>query len=84
MYKLHTPPNILDNMYWYDIQMLLKRFVKQVEEEQKAQEEETAVQNDKMEEYRNSFRTPEMPKMDMPNMDSLTRGFNSSFSNLGI
>lgn len=71
-------------MYWYDIQMLLKRFVKQVEDEQKAQEEETAVQNDKMEEYRNSFRTPEMPKMDMPNMDSLTRGFNSSFSNLGI
>lgn len=84
MYKLHTPPNVLDNMYWYDIQMLLKRFIKQVEDEQKAQEDETNSQNEKMEEYRNSYRTPEMPKMEMPNMDSITRGFNMDMSKFRI
>lgn len=84
MYKLYTPPNVLDNMYWYEIQMLVKRFIQQMEDEKKAQEEESEVQRTEMEEYRNSYRTPEMPKMDMPNFDSISRGFSDSLSKVGL
>lgn len=55
-----------------------------MEDEKKAQEEESEVQRTEMEEYRNSYRTPEMPKMDMPNFDSLSRGFSDSLSKVGL
>ena len=71
-------------MYWYEIQMLVKRFIQQMEDEKKAQEEESEVQRTEMEEYRNSYRTPEMPKMDMHNFDSISRGFSDSLSKVGL
>lgn len=82
IYRLHTPPDVLDNMFWYDIQMLYKRWIKQMEEERDAQEEESSIQAQQMEEYRNAYSVPEMPKM--PDVGQLTRGFGNSLSSLGI
>ncbi len=82
IYRLNTPPNVLDNMFWYDIQMLYKRWIKQMEEEKEAQEEESSIQAKEMEDYRNAYSVPEMPKV--PNVGELTRGFGSSLSSLGI
>ena len=69
-------------MFWYDIQMLYKRWIKQMEEEKEAQEEESSIQAKEMEDYRNAYRVPEMPKV--PNVGELTRGFGSSLCSLGI
>ena len=91
MYKLNTPPNILDTMFWYDIQLIYKRFAQHMEDEQKAQEEEYSIQQEQMERYQNEYKSqkfdnlPSMPSMpNVPSMDSFSRGFNQSFNGIGL
>ena len=84
----------MEKMFWYDIQFLYKRYVKQVEEENKQAEEQNSTAQEQAEEYRNAMRGPDMSKMpSMPNMpqmpsmpsaDSFMRGMqNGSNINFG-
>lgn len=80
--KLHISPEEMGKMYFYDIMMLHDRYSEYVKEENEAQENQ---QRQYEEQYQQQQHDPgdmmrsmskNMPNYSIPNMDSLTKGFN--------
>ena len=73
--QLHIPPNVMGEMYYYDIKMLYNRYEQYIKEEN----ENSKTQQ---EEYESSMEQPDpgniqnqMSSMMHQSMDTITRGF---------
>lgn len=71
---LNVSPSELDEMFWYDVIYMLKEYenyVKESNEESERQQKEYEAQQPEIP----TFKQPQMPQINVPSIDSISKGF---------
>ena len=72
--ELHTPPSILENMYWYDVILMINRYNEIMEQ---SKSESTNYETDmmaKQSSYANQMQNIKVPSFNTSSFNSITSG----------